>query len=168
MKSSQSAVVLVGHGGLPKDCPRELVQKFKKLESQRRASGQPPSQEEVELDRQIREWPRTPETDPYQAGLLALAGKLAPLLKGVRLVVAYNEFCAPDVPRAVEKLIAEGVGTITVVPTMMTPGGSHSEVEIPAIIAALRTRHPKIHLNYAWPFDLEKLAEMLVSHLNQF
>ena len=51
---------------------------------------------------------------------------------------------------------------------MVTPGGSHSELEIPEILDALRRQHPEIHLNYAWPFDLEKLADMLVSHLNQF
>ena len=144
------------------------MQKFKKVENQRRAAGQRPSTEEIELDRQIREWTPTPDSDPYQAGLLALTGKLAPVLKGVRLLVAYNEFCAPDLPQAVEKLIAEGVNAITVVPTMMTPGGSHSEVEIPEIMDSLRARHPEIHLNYAWPFDLDKLSEMLVAHLNQF
>ncbi len=168
MNASQAAVVLVGHGGLPKDCPPELVQKFKQLEGRRRVSGQPPSEEELELDRQIREWPRSPESDPYQAGLLALAGRLAPLLNGIRLEVAYNEFCAPDLIRAVEKLIAEGVKEITVVPTMFTPGGSHSEVEIPEILRSLRANHPEVRLRYAWPFDLERLAEMLVTHLRQF
>ena len=33
------ATVLVGHGGVPKDCPHELVRKLKQLEAQRRASG---------------------------------------------------------------------------------------------------------------------------------
>ena len=66
-------VVLVGHGGIPKDYPRELVTKLRALEAKRRATGGPPTPEEIELDTKIRRWPRTPKTDPYQAGLEALA-----------------------------------------------------------------------------------------------
>ena len=31
-------VILVGHGGIPKGCPQELVTKLKRLEGQRRAA----------------------------------------------------------------------------------------------------------------------------------
>ena len=55
-------VILVGHGGIPKGCPQELVTKLKRLEAQRRAAKLPPSREELELDTKIRQWPRTPET----------------------------------------------------------------------------------------------------------
>jgi hypothetical protein len=34
----KTAVVLVGHGGVPKDYPRELVNRLKALEAQRRAT----------------------------------------------------------------------------------------------------------------------------------
>src|SRR5688572_25237583 len=90
-----SAVVLVGHGGLPQDCPRDLVMRLKALEAQRRTAGGAPTVQELELDARIRQWPRTPDTDPYQAGLEALAGHLRPHLNGALLVVAYNEFCRP-------------------------------------------------------------------------
>lgn len=36
----------------------------------------PPSGEEIELDTRIRQMPRTPETDPYQSGLEAVAAQL--------------------------------------------------------------------------------------------
>ncbi|MBH0197829.1 MAG: hypothetical protein HP497_00200 [Nitrospira sp.] len=45
--------------------------------------------------------------------------------------------------------------------TMLTPGGSHSEVEIPETLARLRPRHPGIDLCYAWPFDLQLVAKTL-------
>ena len=57
MVSTQRGVVLVGHGGIPKDCPQELVARLKRLEAQRRAAHTPPSQEEIELDGRIRRWP---------------------------------------------------------------------------------------------------------------
>jgi sirohydrochlorin cobaltochelatase len=164
--SIRSAIVLVGHGGVPADCPRELVRQLKALEG-RRAHGGAPSDEERALDRRIRHWPRTPENDPYQAGLERLAAALRGRLDGVRLAIAYNEFCAPSLDDAVEALIADGVGAITVVPTMLTPGGSHSEIEIPATLAALRERHPQVTLRYAWPVDVDLLAAMLATHLGR-
>lgn len=168
MSDSTKGVVLVGHGGIPKGYPADLVTKLKRLEAQRRAAGAPMSQEEYDLDQKIRLWPRTPETDPYQAGLEKLAEQLKPLIEGAHFCTAYNEFCTPTLEEAIEKQIAEGATDITVVSTMFTPGGSHSEYEIPEEMADLRKKHPDVTLTYAWPFDLAKVAEMLSEHINKF
>ena len=168
MSGNQKAVILVGHGGLPKDCPRETIQQFKQLERERKASGKPATAQERDLEKRIREWPRTPENDPYKAGLEQLAERLELLLEGAPLVLAYNEFCAPTVEDAVVDLAARGAKYITVVPTMLTPGGSHSEIEIPEILDDLRARHPALDIRYAWPTDLDLLAGMLANHLKKF
>ena len=168
METSKKGVVLVGHGGIPKDCPQDLVTKLKRLEAQRRAAKLPPSQEEMDLDRTIRRWPRTDATDPYRSGLESVAAELRPLLEGILFAVAYNEFCAPTLEEAVEDLIQQGASQITVTTTMFTPGGSHSEVEIPEILAQLRPRHPGIELRYAWPFDLHQIAETLLQQVRRF
>lgn len=168
MGTVKKGVVLVGHGGIPKDCPQELVTKLKRLEAQRRASKTPPTQEEVELDRMIRRWPRTATTDPYQSGLVAVADALRPQLGGVLFAIAYNEFCAPTLEESVEDLIKEGATDITVTTTMFTPGGSHSEVEIPEILERLRPQYPGIELRYAWPFDLQLVAKTLVEQLRRW
>ena len=161
-------VILVGHGGIPKGCPQELVTKLKRLEAQRRAAKMPPSPEEIELDGKIRRWPRTPETDPYQSGLEAVAAQLRANLGEVLFAVAYNEFCAPTLEDSVKELIKKGATHITVTTTMFTPGGSHSEVEIPGILEQLRKQHPDIVLRYAWPFDMNLIAAMLATQVNQF
>lgn len=84
MKAVQSAgILLVGHGAVPKDYPRDAVTRLRALEAQRRVSGDPPSDEERGLETRLRRWPRTPETDPYQAGLETLASHLQPLLPKV-------------------------------------------------------------------------------------
>jgi sirohydrochlorin cobaltochelatase len=163
----KKAVILVGHGGVPTDCPRELVTRLKTLEAQRRACGQAPSVEELDLDARIRHWPRTPQTDPYRDGLEALAAALRPLLNGASLATAYNEFCAPTLEEAAEASIAAGVTAITVVPSMLTPGGVHSEVEIPETLERLRQLHPGIELRYAWPADLTLVARMLADQLSR-
>lgn len=162
------AVILVGHGAAAKDCPRELVSRLKALEGRRMATGgpmAPMSAEERELDDKVRGWPRTPENDPYRAGLEAMASALRPLLGDARLHLAYNEFCAPTLDEAVAEAIAGGVGDITVIPSMMTPGGVHSEVEIPEILARLRGEHPAVTLRYVWPFDLTEVARLLAAHV---
>lgn len=162
------AFVLVGHGGIPKDCPPALVTQLKRLEAQRKAGGGPPTAEETDIEERIRRWPRRPETDPYQAGLEALAARLAPLLDGAPLALAYNEFCAPRLEEAVAELVAAGATQITVLPSMLTPGGTHSEVEIPETLRSLQARHPAVTLRYAWPFDLDLVGRMLAEHLHRF
>ena len=95
MSTHKHGDILVGHGGIPKGCPQELITKLKRLEAQRRAAKLPPTAEELELDTKIRQWPRTAETDPYQAGLETVAACLQAQLNGALFAVAYNEFCAP-------------------------------------------------------------------------
>jgi sirohydrochlorin cobaltochelatase len=164
----KQGVVLVGHGGIPRDCPQELVTRLKRMEAQRRAAKQPPSAEEMELDSKIRRWPRTDATDPYRSGLEAVAAALRPHLGDTVFAVAYNEFCAPSLEEAVEDLVAQGATHITVTTTMVTPGGSHAEIEIPEILERLKTQHPGVTLRYAWPFDLEQVASTLAQQLKRF
>jgi sirohydrochlorin cobaltochelatase len=168
MATAIRGVILVGHGGIPKGCPQELVTKLKRLEAQRRAAKMPPSLEEIELDGKIRQWPRTPEADPYQSGLEAVAAQLRAKLGEVLFAVAYNEFCAPTLEDSVKELIKKGATHITVTTTMFTPGGSHSEIEIPEILDHMRPQYPGVDLRYAWPFDLERVANTLAEQVKRF
>lgn len=168
MTAMRRGVILVGHGGIPKGCPGELITRLKRLEGQRRAAKQPMSAEELELDTKIRQWPRTPETDPYQSGLEAVAAQLRASLGDVLFAVAYNEFCAPTLEASVEELVRKGATHITVTTTMFTPGGSHSEVEIPEILDHLRPLYPEVELRYAWPFDLQLVANTLAEQVKRF
>jgi sirohydrochlorin cobaltochelatase len=160
-------VILVGHGGVPRDFPREKVRRLMLLESQRRSHALPAGAEEIELDDEIRSHPRSPETDPYKFGLEQLAAALRKRLPGP-LRVAYNEFCAPSVPQAVERAAADGASEIVLLTSMMTPGGSHSEEEIPELIHELRAKYPSLTIRYAWPFDMDALAGFLIEHLDRF
>ncbi len=102
----RKAVVLVGHGGVPKDYPHYLVITLQRLEAQRLGTGGDPSEEERELDRRIRHWPRTPRTEPYKYGLESQVAHLKGMLDGTLFALAYNEFCAPTLEEAVEEVIA--------------------------------------------------------------
>ena len=160
------AIILVGHGGLPSDAPGELVSELKRLEGARRARGEPEMEErEAELDRKIREWPRTPESDPYKGGLEAILAEIRPLLGGRRVIEAYNEFCEPSVEDAIAGLAAEGATHITLLTTMFTRGGSHAEFEIPELVEHSQGKYPDITFHYVWPFDLSRVAEFLTAHV---
>lgn len=168
MKTIKKAVILVGHGGLPSNIPSQIVEDFMKIHKPRLRTGTPITTKEKDLESVIRKWERTPATDPYKAGLEKLASHLGPQLDNFILKTAYNEFCYPSIEQATDELVLEGVAKIILVTTMMTPGGSHSEKEIPLEVEALREKYPNIDIQYAWPFDLEILSNAISSHIKTF
>lgn len=123
------------------------------------------SDEERDLDAKVREWPRTDATDPYRAGLESLALALEPLLGDCKVVLAYNEFCAPTVEQAFAEVVALGATRVVVLTSMLTPGGVHAEVEIPEALSALRAAHPEIDLRYAWPYDTGRVAALFADQI---
>ena len=128
-------------------------------------AGGPITEREVELDSIIRNWERTPENDPYKSGLESLASHMKPMLKDYLVKTAYNEFCYPAIEDAVDELAKENISKIIIVTTMITRGGSHSEIEIPEELKALRQKHSNIDIQYAWPFDIDAFALFLTTHI---
>ncbi|MBC8283418.1 MAG: hypothetical protein H8E32_06350 [Nitrospinae bacterium] len=168
MENLKQAVILIGHGGLPSDIPKEIVEDFMKIHKHRVRTGTPITSKERVLESTIRNWGRTPESDPYKSGLEKLAAHLAPRLEGYILKTAYNEFCYPSIEQAADELAKESVTKVILITTMITPGGSHSEREIPEEVDALRLKHPKINFQYAWPYDLDVFSNLLSDHILNF
>jgi sirohydrochlorin cobaltochelatase len=167
-KIKKRAVVLVGHGGLPKDISSQLVDKFMRIHKTRVKTGSEITKQEIELDQAIRRWQRTPESDPYKTGLEQLAAKLRLNLNNYHVVTAYNEFCYPTINDAIAGLAQENYSNIILVTTMITRGGSHSENEIPEEINELRIKYPDININYAWPFCMNSFAEFIGNHIKSY
>jgi sirohydrochlorin cobaltochelatase len=157
------ALLIVGHGAPPKDYPADKVRRLKMLEARRRKELTSMSPEEYELDTEVRTWLRTPESDPYQVGIEALANAMRTQTV-VPVHVCYNEFCGPSLEGALTTLVERGVTHICVLPTMFTPGGVHSELEIPEALAEARVRYPSVQIDYTWPFDLAKIARLMLAH----
>jgi len=168
MEDKKLGVILIGHGGLPSDIPKEIVEDFMKVHKQRVRTGGPITLKEKELDNVIRFWTRSPATDPYKYGLETLAAKLAPRLEGYTLITAYNEFCYPSIEQAADVLAEKDITEVILITTMITPGGSHSEREIPEEVEALRLKYPKINYEYAWPYDLGIFSNLLADHIITF
>jgi sirohydrochlorin cobaltochelatase len=167
-ETQKRAVVLVGHGGPATDIPREKIEKLKRLEGLRRKQRLPKmGYEEAQLDAEVRRWPRTPKTDPYKYGLEDIVKRLRERMPDAEVVAAYNEFCAPSIDDAVASLVHRGCRDITLVTTMVTRGGSHSECEIPFEVGLLQKRFPEADIRYAWPFDEAMFADFIVRHLEE-
>lgn len=166
-----TAVVLIGHGAPATDCPPQLIGELMSLEWR---GNQPdgghqhhPEGRAAELDAKIRSWPRHAGNDPYKAGLERLAAALKPLIPTELFAIGYNEFCQPSIAEAIAGVIRQGAARVVVLPTMMTPGGVHSERDIPRALDDVRRAHPEVAIDYLWPFDLASVAQLLAAHVRR-
>lgn len=164
------AVVLIGHGAPALDCPPRLVGELMGLQWGPEGGGHGHHELQgrtAELDATIRSWPRTAENDPYKRGLEQVAEALRPLLPTELLAIGYNEFCRPTIAEAIEQVTARGATRILVIPSMLTPGGVHSEVDIPQALERLRRLHPRVQIEYVWPFAPREVAALLAGRVGR-
>ncbi len=168
-RTQRLAVVLIGHGAPATDCPPQLIGELMSLEW--RAGGPDHGHGGVkrakELDATIRNWPRHAGNDPYKVGLERLAAALKPLLPTDLFTIGYNEFCRPSIADALEQVMQQGATHVFVVPSMLTPGGVHAEIDIPRALAEARAAHPGVAIDYVWPFALEQVAALLAAHITR-
>jgi sirohydrochlorin cobaltochelatase len=166
----QLAVVLIGHGAPATDCPPQLVGELMSLEWRHNSARHEHHHLEgraAELDATIRDWPRHAGNDPYKVGLERVAEALRPLLPTSLFAIGYNEFCRPSIAEAIEQVVRQGATRVFVIPSMVTPGGVHSEQDIPQAIDAVRRAHPDVAIEYLWPFDLTQVAALLAARIHQ-
>jgi sirohydrochlorin cobaltochelatase len=167
----KTVIVLVMHGAPPRDFPRPRLREFFALHARLGQAAEAEKQSLLArfapLENEIRGWPRTPQNDPFHTFSKELALELA-AVSGDEVIVGYNEFCAPDIPLALEQAVELGAGRIVVVTPMMTRGGEHAETEIPALVREFASLHPKIEITYAWPFEKGEIAAFLNQHIQPF
>lgn len=160
------------HGVPPRDFPRRETAELMALES-RLAHGSVPPHERAaaearfaELDARVRSWPRNAANDTFFMASQELARELTQVT-GHPVVLGFNEFCAPAVPAALDQAAASGAERVVVITPMLTPGGAHSEVEIPEQVDDARTRHPQVTFVYAWPYAMSQVAAFLAQRIAQ-
>ena len=160
-------ILLATHGAPPRDFPEREMAELMGLHARlEHASGPERAALERrygELDAKMRAWPRTPDNDPFHAGTQELAGHLRQVT-GLEVIAGFNEFCAPSLDEALDQA-AQDAETVVVVTPMMTRGGEHSEIDIPAAIERARERHPRLAIRYAWPFETGAVAQFLAAHI---
>ena len=165
----KTVVVLVMHGMVPKDFPKE--DKLEWLALRGKISRQSPLDEYERkchdlLETKIREWPRTSANDPFHEASLELAGYLEHI-GSYPVFLGFNEFCAPSLEQALDTAISGKPQTLIVITPMLTPGGNHSEKDIPAAIALYRDKYPDIDFVYAWPYDMAHVGRFLSEQIER-
>ena len=160
-------IVLAMHGAPPSDFPEREMAEFMGLHARLEHASGPEraalDRRYAELDARMRAWPRTPHNDPFYVGTQELAGHLR-RATGLEVIAGFNEFCAPGLDEALDRA-AQNAETVVVVTPMMTRGGEHSEVDIPAAIERARERHPRLTIRYAWPFETGAVAQFLAAQI---
>jgi len=67
-----------------------------------------------------------------------------------RVELAFLDFIAPQLPQAVDVLVADGYREVVIVPIFMARSG-HTKRDLPALLAASRARHPGLAIEMATP-----------------
>jgi sirohydrochlorin cobaltochelatase len=167
----KTVIVLAMHGAPPNDFPpHEMAELFglhARLEHAIGAEHAALEHRHAELDAKMRAWPRTLQNDPFYAASQELAAHLAQAA-GCEVVLGFNEFCAPTLDDALDEAVARGAEKVVVVTPMMTRGGEHATVDIPAAIQSAQERHPGILMFYAWPFEVSDVARFLAEQIGHF
>jgi len=86
----------------------------------------------------------------------------------LEVLLVFNDFCSPNLEEGMEKGISSGAEKLIVITTMMTKGGEHSEVEIPAAIQKVQSHHPQVKIVFAWPFEPKEVASFLAQQIQRF
>ncbi|WP_367123754.1 sirohydrochlorin chelatase [Streptomyces phytohabitans] len=80
--------------------------------------------------------------DPrHAATVAALCARVRAERPGLRVEVAYLDFCAPSVPRALERLAAEGVRDVVALPLLLTRA-FHAKSDLPSVLRESAARLP--------------------------
>lgn len=82
--------------------------------------------------------------DPLWRGPIeAVAAQVRALSPATPVACAYLELCDPDLPSAVQTLLAQGATHINVLPVFFGMG-KHARQDLPLLLADLRHNHPAI------------------------
>lgn len=158
-KPPNVSLVVVGHGGVPNDYPN--LKEFFRLHDKG-------GDEFEKIEEEMIHWPRTESNDTYWAGFMKVVGEIRNSGKYHSVHPAFNEFCAPTVDEALAAATAMKPDVIIVTSIMLTPGGVHSERDIPASIESFKDENPSIRIIYAWPYDLREVAQFVNAQSAKF
>ncbi|MBQ0986809.1 sirohydrochlorin chelatase [Streptomyces sp. F63] len=87
--------------------------------------------------------------DPrHAATVTALAERVRALRPGLRVETGYLDFCAPSVPRLLDRLAAEGIREVIALPLLLTRA-FHATSDIPRVLGEARARLPRLTLTQA-------------------
>lgn len=157
--AQKTSVIVVGHGAPAKDFPK-LKEYFKLHDSH--------TLEAEQLEDELIHWSRNEKNDEYWAGFIKVVNEFKKTSSFHSVHYAFNEMCAPTVKEALTEAAKGNPDVIVLTSIMVTPGGGHSEKDIPAAIELFMEEHPNIKVVYAWPYDVSDISNLLLNQVNKF
>lgn len=159
--------IIIGHGDIPSDFPEVDLREYLKLRTfyKRRNLGKKAEQKFKFLEEKLKKWRRTPENDTHHYFLNNVAKELAKNL-GVKVEVAFNEFCCPSIEEKIQE-VADKYNEFFLIPAMIA-GGKHTQDEINKKIQVLKTEYPDKKFLYLYPFKQNSVSEFFKKHIEEF
>jgi sirohydrochlorin cobaltochelatase len=106
--------------------------------------------------------------DPaWRAPMDAVARRVAERAPDAVVTCAFLELQGPDLPTAIDQLVAGGVGALRVLP-MFLGVGRHAREDLPVLLAQIRDKHPGLQLDVLpavgeQPALLDLMAELALA-----
>ncbi len=156
-----TTLVLAMHGTPPIDLPNLIMMEFMMAKA-----GMGERAKYLKLEEKIRNWPRT-DKDAYWVGTKKM-GEMLGKMTGSKVIVGYNEFCAPSLAEAFDKAIEGKAQKVLVLSPMWEPANPHSDSDVPIAIRRAKKKFPEVEFVYAWPFSYDKTVPFLRDQLLEF
>ena len=91
--------------------------------------------------------------DPRVAQISAqIRAALLEIRPNLDVEVAFLDHCAPSAPQVVASLVRRGTTEVVLVPLLLSDA-FHAQVEVPAVVSALRAAHPELRVVAARPIQ---------------
>ena len=85
---------------------------------------------------------------------LRMAERAKARFPGRRIEACFIEYCDPEVPEGLDRLVAAGADDIIVIPFILFAAG-HVKADIPGSLDAARLRHPSVAFRYGAPVGVQ-------------
>ena len=157
----ETTLVLAMHGTPPIDLPNLIMMEFMMAKA-----GMGERAKYLKLEKKIRDWPRT-DKDAYWVGTKKM-GEMLGKMTGSKVIVGYNEFCAPSLAEAFDEAIEGKAQKVLVLSPMWEPANPHSDSDVPIAIRRAKKKFPEVEFVYAWPFSYDKTVPFLRDQLLEF
>jgi sirohydrochlorin ferrochelatase len=158
-------IILIGHGNIPDDFPREKLREYFKLRNLYKTGFLKGKDEEkfMEMEESLKRWERNENNDKHYFDLKKMGEEIEREIK-IKTDFAFNEFCYPDIFEKFEK-IKDEYDEIYFVSTLIFEG-KHSD-EIKNKIEELKDKYKDKKIFYI-PLKQEFLKEFFIKNIKDF
>lgn len=163
----KKVVILIGHGDIPSDFPKEKLKEYFRLRSLYRIGSLNEKEKKyfLELEKELKKWKRNKSNDHHYFKLKKLSRFLKKELN-INVDFAFNEFCYPDIKEKFEN-IKHKYDEFYFLSTLIF-GGKHSDIEIKEKIVNLKKENPDKKIFYISSFKEDLLKEFFVKIIKEF